>query len=96
MKKEEIDIALKPLANKCKKQKISKQLVINNVKELIRIIGYDIEFINPAVKWTANSYISSSGKETAWEEINEHSFANIQLTMNDIFIYGFGSNQKIK
>ena len=77
MKKDDIDIVLRPLANKCKKQKISKSLVIQNIRELIKIVGYDVEFINPSVTWTSEYFVPTIGKKIKWEEINEHSFANI-------------------
>jgi hypothetical protein len=90
---EDIDNKLNKINNRRKKRSpkfvYGKEQMIDDIKEVINVIGGVIKWINPKVTWTIDYFIDSNGKSIKWEDMSEKTLETFILQMNSIFIYGY-------
>jgi hypothetical protein len=97
--KNDIDNKLNIINNKRKRRSVKfaydKEQMINDIREVVQIVGGKITWSNPNVIWTMGEFIDSKGNSTKWEDMSEKTLERFISDMNTIFIYGYGSNQVI-
>jgi len=97
--KNDIDNKLNIINNKRKKRSFKfvydKEQIINDIREVLQVVGGKITWLNPNVVWTIDGFIDSKGNSIKWEDMSEKTLDRFISDMNTIFIYGYGSNQVI-
>jgi hypothetical protein len=97
--KNDIDNKLNIINNKRKRRSFKfvydKEQMINDIREVVQIVGGKITWSNPNVIWTMDEFIGTDGKSRKWEDMSKKTLESFIGDMNTIFIYGYGSNQVI-
>ena len=69
--------------------------MISDIREFIKVVGGEIRWNNPKVIWDMDYYTDSNGKSFKWIDMSEKTLELFIIEMNNIFIYGYGSNNKV-